>query len=271
MQRLARTVARLLELAPDREIAIAITTPELQTAFESLVSSAGASIVAEEIAPSGVVEIAGPPAPLVPENARELISRVVPGGSVVVIIHHAAGSAAALAHKLGPLFDLDHVHGEAGPEGDHPIIVLRGLRRPQPTRTRIKELRGLAHNLEASILIGRDGLSEGLVASAREALERHGLVKAKLTPRARLDKQDSAVELAWAAGGQLVQRVGKTAVIFRPDVPLQPPTSREVLSGPTSTVPAKPAATPKAPRTNAERTAAKRPAKRSTARRSSHR
>lgn len=270
MQRLARTVARLIELAPDREIAVDITTPELQTAFESLASSAGASIVAE-IAPCGVVEVAAPPAPLVPENARNLISRVVPGGSVVVIIHHAAGNAAALAHKFGPLFDLDHVHGEAGPEGDHPTVVLRGLRRPQPTRTRIKELRGLAHNLEASILIGRDGLSEGLVASAREALERHGLVKAKLTPRARLDKQDSAVELAWAAGGQLVQRVGKTAVIFRPDVPLQPPTSREVLSGPTSTVPTKVAATPKAPRTNAERSAAKRPAKRPAARRSTHR
>lgn len=243
MQRLARTVARLLELAPGKELAIDLETAELATAFESLVSSAGATLVAE-IAPAGVVEISGPPAPLVPERARELIKRIAPGGIVVVIVHHAAGNAAAVAHKLGPLFDLDHVHGEAGPEGEHPTIVLRGLRRPQPSRVRIKELRGLAHNLEASILIGRDGLSEGLVASAREALERHGLIKAKLTPRARLDKDDSAVDLAWATGGQLIQRVGKTAVLFRPDVPLQPPNTPAPLSGPVSTVPPKPPAAP---------------------------
>jgi RNA-binding protein len=126
------------------------------------------------------------------------------------------------------MFDLEHVHGElVDAEGEAPAaVVLRGKRRTQPSRDRIKELRGIAHNLDATILIGRDGLSEGLVASAREALERHGLVKAKLTPRARLDKDDSAVDLAWAAGGQLIQRVGKTAVIFRPDVPLSPPVMR---------------------------------------------
>lgn len=247
MQRLARTIARLLDLAPGKELALDLETPELQAALGSLLASAGA-VVVPEIAPAGVVEIPKAPAPLVPERARALISRVAPGGVVIVVMHDATENADQLAHRFGPVFDLDHVHGEPCWIGEDAIVVLRGLRRPQPSRARIKELRGIAHDLEASILIGRDGLSAGLVASAREALERHGLVKAKLTPRARLDKDDSAVELAWAAGGQLVQRVGKTAVLFRPDVPLQPPTVKAPLAGPISTVPAKKPAAPPRPR-----------------------
>jgi RNA-binding protein len=227
MLRLARTIARLLELAPGREFAASFASPALETAIGSLVNASGATIV-PEIAPAGVVELTQGPSPLVPEAARELISRVVPHGTVVIVIHKLHENAQSAAQRLGPVFDLEHVHAEVvDAEGDAPAaLVLRGKRRVQPSRERIKELRGLAHNLDATILIGRDGLSEGLIASAREALERHGLVKAKLTPRARLDKDDSAVDLAWAAGGQLIQRVGKTAVIFRPDVPLAPPVMR---------------------------------------------
>jgi RNA-binding protein len=239
MQRLARTIARLLDLGPDKEVRVSLTSPELRTALDSLVSASGATFVEDVIAPTGLVEIAGPPAPLVPAEARELIQGVVPGGVVVIVVHGATENAAALAHRLGPVFDLGHVHGEASPEVDDTTVVLRGTRRPAPTRERIKELRGIAHALEASILIGRDGLSAGLVESAREALARHGLVKAKLTPRARLDKDDSAVDLAWAAGGQLIQRVGKTAVIYRPDVPFQPPTMKHLFA-PEAPAPKKP-------------------------------
>ena len=265
MQRLARTIARLLDLAPGRELALDLETPELRAALDSLFGAVGASVV-DEIAPAGVVEIALPPSPTVPERARELIGRVVPGGTVVVVIHHIAGNVTGVAQRLGPVFDLEHVHGEAGPEGDHPTIVLRGTRRAQPSRTRLKDLRALAHDLEPTILIGRDGLSEGLVASAREALERHGLVKARLNDRARLDKQDAAVDLAWAAGGQLVQRVGKTAVIYRPDVPLKPPASKVVLGGPAVRPPSgsAPASTAKKPaaRTRSGAGGKKRPGKR---------
>lgn len=219
---LARTVARLLGLAPERPVALSLDSAPLKSSLESLLGSAGA-VVAEGEAAAGVVEVEAPPSPLVPLAARELIARVEPGGTVVVIVHRAPGNPSNLARELGPLFDLEHVHGEPAPLDETPTVVLRGLRRAQPTRARLKELRTIAHRLEASILIGRDGLSPGLVASARSALARHGLVKAKLTPRAKLDKEDAAAELAAAAGGQLVQRVGKTALIYRPDVPLAPP------------------------------------------------
>ncbi len=229
MQRLARTIARLLELSPDLEVALDLENADLSTSLASLMNASGAQVIADATVQTsaGVIELAKAPSPLVSERAMALVSRVLPGGTVVVAIHGVTENAQAMAFKLGPSFDIQHVHAELETSPTDgaalPTLVMRGVRRPQPKRDQIKELRGIAHSMEASILIGRDGLSEGLITSAREALARHGLIKAKLTPRARLDKQDSAVALAWAIGGQLIQRVGKTAVIFRPDVELAPP------------------------------------------------
>lgn len=226
MQRLARTIARFLELGPDREVALDLLNEDLAGSLKSLMSTSGAHLAEEgTVTQCGVVEVKELPSPLTDARARALVSRVLPGGTVVVVVPGVHSNAQAAAFKYGPCFDLEKVHGELEADGEG-ALVLRGIRRRQPARDRIKELKGIAHNLEASILIGMDGLSEGLVASAREALGRHGLIKAKMTPRARLDKEDMAVELAWAIGGQVIQRVGKTAVIYRPDVPLAPPGKR---------------------------------------------
>lgn len=225
MQRLARTIARFLELGPDKEVALDLQRDAVSQALTSLITSSGAHIAdAGAITQCGVVETSLPN-PLVDERARALVARVLPGGTVVVVIPGAHTNPQAAAQKFGPSFDLEKVHAELETDGEG-ALVLRGTRRRQPSKDRIKELKGIAHNLEASVLIGMDGLSEGLVASAREALARHGLIKAKMTPRARLDKNDMAVELAWAIGGQVIQRVGKTAVIYRPDVPFHPPGHR---------------------------------------------
>jgi 23S rRNA (adenine2503-C2)-methyltransferase len=192
MQRLARTIARLLELGPDREVALDLVSPELLASLTSLINASGAHIAeASAVTQCGVVEVEALPAPLTEARARDLISRVLPGGVVVVVVPGAHVNAQAAAFKYGPCFDLEKVHGELESDGVG-ALVMRGQRRKQPTRDRIKELKGIAHNLEASILIGMDGLSEGLVASAREAIGRNGLIQATMTPRARLDKEDMA-------------------------------------------------------------------------------
>src|SRR5690606_21999606 len=103
------------------------------------------------------------------------------------------------------------------------VVLLAGARRKQLSRDRVKELRGLAHSLDATVLVGRAGLEAGVIAAAREAVERHGLIKVKLTSQSDLDKHVAARDVAWATGSQLVQRIGKVAVIFRPDAKLHPP------------------------------------------------
>ena len=76
------------------------------------------------------------------------------------------------------------------------------------------------------ILIGRSGLTRSIVEATLSAVERHGLIKVKLTPQSTEDKDEAAQALAWATGSHLVQRVGKTALLYREDVTLDPPSKR---------------------------------------------
>ncbi len=221
--RIARTIVRLLELPTEpTDVALDIADPDVRSAVESLLTSAGARVTTD-VAGVGVVYLASPPAPLVPADARALVERVAPGGRVVVGFATCPHNPAYAASFIGPSFDLTHVHGESGEAG---AVILRGVRRATPGKEQVKSLRGQGHRLEATVLVGREGLTAGLVASARDALARHGLIKARLTPQCKLDKDEASRDLAWAAGGQLVQRVGKMSLLYRSDVPLKPPVSR---------------------------------------------
>jgi len=223
MSRLARIVSRLLEPKPGLEVALDIADPALAAGLESLFGSAGVTVV-EGIAPAGVLDLPEAPSPLVPARAKALVRRVVPGGTLVVAVLGGHDNPQQAAQRLGPSFDLIKVHGEA----EDGAVVLRGTRRPAVARDRMKELRGLAHRMEPTVMVGKDGLSEALVVSARDELLRHGLVKAKITPHTarRVDTDELADDLAWAAGAQLLQRVGHTCLLYRPDVELAPALKR---------------------------------------------
>ena len=222
MSRLARTVTRSLDLTPNATLAFALTDAGLEAAVTSLAGSAGAIVADEGPVSHGLVDLESFPAPLVPERVKALITRVLPGGVVVVVVHQPPeGHVNELAARLGPCLDLREVQAER----DGLVLLLRGRRRAALSKDRIKELRGLGHAIEASVLVGRPGLTPEIVAAARAALERHGLVKAKLTPQCEVDKDVAGDELAWATGAVLVQRVGKTMLLHRPDVKLEPPVS----------------------------------------------
>jgi len=220
MSRLARTVTRPFDLAPNTTLALALTDAGLAAAVTSLTQSAGALLPEEGPVHHGLLDLETVPDPLVPERAKALITRVVPGGVVVVVVHQPGDEHVnELAARLGPSLDLTEVQAER----DGVVVVLRAKRRQPLSKPRIKELRGIGHGIEANVLVGRAGLSAEIVAAARAALERHGLIKAKLTPQCEVDKDVAADELAWATGAILVQRIGKMMLLYRPDVKLAPP------------------------------------------------
>ena len=224
MSRLARTCTRLLAPTPATAVALAVGDPELANGLRSLLGSAGATIAEDGPATAGVLEARTTPNALIDPDDRALVERVAAGGPVVVVVRAVPRGEHPneVAARLGPCLDLREVQAEL----DDGVVVLRGLRRTPLGNAKAKELRGLGHAMEPSVLIGRGGLSPELVASAREALERHGLVKAKLTPQSELDKGVAARDLAWATGAVVVQRVGKTMLLYRPDVKLEPPVAK---------------------------------------------
>ena len=84
------------------------------------------------------------------------------------------------------------------------------------TNAQTRFLRGQAHGLKAMLQVGGKGISDALVAEVDGALEHHELIKVKVAAEDR-DARDALVEeLARRAGATLVQRIGHTAVLFRP-------------------------------------------------------
>ena len=78
-------------------------------------------------------------------------------------------------------------------------------------------LKGLAHHLNPVVHIGKDGLSEAVVAQIDEALAHHELIKVKLGDNAPLDRAAATTALPAAVHADLVQNLGRLFVLYRAD------------------------------------------------------
>ena len=84
------------------------------------------------------------------------------------------------------------------------------------TNAQTRFLRGQAHDLKAMLQVGGKGITDALVAEVGNALEQHELIKIKVAAEDR-DVRDAMIgELAERADAVLVQRIGHTAVLYRP-------------------------------------------------------
>lgn len=78
-------------------------------------------------------------------------------------------------------------------------------------------LKGLAHPLNALVQVGKEGLSPGLITNTNQELKHHELIKVKLGQNCGLDKNEAAEEIAQKTGSTLVQLIGKTIVLYKPN------------------------------------------------------
>lgn len=79
----------------------------------------------------------------------------------------------------------------------------------------VRYLRGLGHHLKPIIMIGKDEITETLIAATDEALEAHELIKVKLQEGCLGDRKDVAAELAAKTRSQVAQVLGKNFLLFR--------------------------------------------------------
>ncbi len=73
----------------------------------------------------------------------------------------------------------------------------------------------MGHHRETVVQVGKDGISEGLVAALDVALDTHELIKVKLGESAGADRRAIGAAVAEAAGGELVQVLGRTVLVYR--------------------------------------------------------
>lgn len=80
---------------------------------------------------------------------------------------------------------------------------------------RRKQFRALGHKLNPIVTIGDKGLSEGVLTELNRALDDHELIKVKLAVTEREDRQALVDQLSALHGVELVQQVGKVALLYR--------------------------------------------------------
>ncbi len=92
---------------------------------------------------------------------------------------------------------------------------------PKLSSRQKKFLKGLGHGLTANVQIGKEGITERLIAATDLELTRHELVKVKIGTNSSVEKHAASEHLPAATSSALVQLLGKTMLLFRrsPDLP----------------------------------------------------
>lgn len=76
-------------------------------------------------------------------------------------------------------------------------------------------LRALAHHLSPLVQLGKDGLTEGVIAATEEALGMHELVKVRVLESSPEPRSEIAEPLAKATGSHVVGQVGRIVMLYR--------------------------------------------------------
>lgn len=76
-------------------------------------------------------------------------------------------------------------------------------------------LRSMASTLKPIAQVGKEGITENLVAGLSDALEAHELIKVTLLPAAGEDGENLAANLAELLNAEVVAVIGRKAVLYR--------------------------------------------------------
>ncbi|WP_028117621.1 ribosome assembly RNA-binding protein YhbY [Ferrimonas senticii] len=85
----------------------------------------------------------------------------------------------------------------------------------QLTTKQKQYLKGLAHNLKPVVLLGANGLTEGVLAEIELALDSHELIKVKAAAEDREEKKAIMAAIVRETGATQVQTIGHIQVLYR--------------------------------------------------------
>lgn len=83
------------------------------------------------------------------------------------------------------------------------------------TGKQVRFLRGLGHHLSPLVMIGKEDITEGVLAAVDAELTIHELIKVKLQEGCVLDRREVAALLAEKTGSEVAQVLGKTILLYR--------------------------------------------------------
>jgi len=83
------------------------------------------------------------------------------------------------------------------------------------SKTQIKHLKALAHNLKPIIMLGQNGYTDAVQKEIDIALNFHELIKVKLASNDRDARSQTASDIASSCEAETIQIIGKTLILFR--------------------------------------------------------
>ncbi|WP_134546217.1 ribosome assembly RNA-binding protein YhbY [Pseudomonas aeruginosa] len=83
------------------------------------------------------------------------------------------------------------------------------------TQEQKKQFKSIGHHLKPVLIVAENGLTEGVLAELERALNDHELIKVKLALAERDDRRALLDELCATARSDLVQSIGKMALVYR--------------------------------------------------------
>lgn len=87
---------------------------------------------------------------------------------------------------------------------------------PSLSNKQKQHLKGLAHSLKPVVLLGANGLTEGVMAEIELALEHHELIKVKVPEEDREQREMIYHTIVAHTGAHRVQVIGKILIIYKP-------------------------------------------------------
>ncbi|MGY8822120.1 MAG: ribosome assembly RNA-binding protein YhbY [Pseudomonadales bacterium] len=83
------------------------------------------------------------------------------------------------------------------------------------TNEQKKQYKSIGHHLKPVLIVSENGLTEGVQAELERALNDHELIKVQLRNTEREDRRAVTDELCKIGGCELVQSIGKMALVYR--------------------------------------------------------
>ncbi len=77
-----------------------------------------------------------------------------------------------------------------------------------------KYLRAKAHSLRPLVLVGKDGVSEGVIEEAKQALFHHELIKVKFVD-GKEERQELTAKLVEETQSSLAGTIGNISILYR--------------------------------------------------------
>ncbi len=80
----------------------------------------------------------------------------------------------------------------------------------------IRHFRAIGHHLKPVLILGDAGLSDAFIDELEKRLQDHELIKISLNVADRGDREILGTAMAEAVNAYVVQRLGKTLLLYRP-------------------------------------------------------